>query len=237
MVAIDATLLLLFLSPIAEPPLDRRTGKPLANAKERVDALIDKCQRSRTKIVVPTPVLSEVLVRAGAARTDYLRILQQSSHFKIAPFDVRAAVDVAEMTKTAIDAGDKRAGSAGTWAKVKFDRQIVAIAKNEQVTAIYSDDPDIKNTAAQFGIPVIGLFEMPVPAGSLQGTLPLLAAAAPPLLSASEEDDPELPEADEGEAAMSEFDEEDPAVAVPHRADRPEKTAEVREPRVDPKAE
>jgi hypothetical protein len=46
------------------------------------------------------------------------------------------------MTRAAVDAGDKRVGSDATWAKVKFDRQIVAIAQVRRATAIYSDDAD-----------------------------------------------------------------------------------------------
>jgi hypothetical protein len=66
------------------------------------------------------------------------------------------------MTRAAIDTGDKRGGSAAAWAKVKFDRQIVAIAKVARATAIYSDDADVRVLAATENIAVIGLAELPL---------------------------------------------------------------------------
>ena len=67
------------------------------------------------------------------------------------------------MTRAAIDAGDKRSGSEATWAKIKFDRQIVAIAKVAKATAIYSDDADMRTIAAAEDIAVVGLAELPLP--------------------------------------------------------------------------
>jgi hypothetical protein len=48
----------------------------------------------------------------------------------IRPFDEMAAIEGAEMLKRFLKDGDKRAGDIGTWAKVKVDQQIVAIAKS-----------------------------------------------------------------------------------------------------------
>ena len=50
---------------------------------------------------------------------------------KSCPFGTRAAVEAAAAHREAMLAGDKREGSSASWAKVKFDRQIVAIAKVE----------------------------------------------------------------------------------------------------------
>ena len=41
------------------------------------------------------------------------------------------------MTRTAISRGDKKSGSRDTWAKVKYDRQIVAIARVLQAPWYY----------------------------------------------------------------------------------------------------
>jgi len=67
------------------------------------------------------------------------------------------------MTKEAIQNGDKRGRSNETWAKVKFDRQIVAIAKIEGARVIYSDDNGLKNVASENGITVIRISEMALP--------------------------------------------------------------------------
>jgi hypothetical protein len=133
MVVFDATTLLLLLSPAVPAPVDPATGMPVEHAKERLDHLVKELEQSRTRIIVPTPALSEILVKAGAAGPAYLERLNSSAAFRIAPFDQRAAVEVAAMTRDALATGNKRGGVQGTWAKIKYDRQIVAIAKVEGV--------------------------------------------------------------------------------------------------------
>ena len=59
------------------------------------------------------------------------------------------------MTRTAIAEGNKKVLSAAPWDKVKYDRQIVAIAKVAEATAIYSDDKGIRSIAKSVDIPVI----------------------------------------------------------------------------------
>lgn len=53
----------------------------------------------------------------------------------------------------AMKTGDKRDFVNAPWAKVNFDRQIVAIALTEGASAIYSTDRDIHNHAAIWGLP------------------------------------------------------------------------------------
>jgi hypothetical protein len=171
MVLIDATTLLLFLSPLAEPPRDPVTNLPLEHAQLRVEHLMKSLAAKRTRILIPAPAFSEVLVRAGAAGQQYVRRIERSSAFRTVPFDTRAAIEVATMTREAIGNNDKRDGAYGTWAKIKYDRQIVAIAKVHGVAAIYSDDGNIKSFAIRHDIPEIGLHECPVPQESLQGKL------------------------------------------------------------------
>jgi predicted nucleic acid-binding protein len=173
MVVFDASILILLFDPDARPPADRETGQPIARCKERLEHLIAGFERAQTKVIIPTPVLSEVLIRAGEAGPAYLDELSGSAHFKIVPFDTRAAVELAELTREALDAGDKRNGSAAPWAKVKFDRQIVAIARTEHAEVIYSDDDDIRRYAPRLGITVLGIAELPLPPDDSQGNLPL----------------------------------------------------------------
>jgi hypothetical protein len=51
---------------------------------------------------------------------------------------------------------------------VKYDRQIVAIAKVNSATTIYSDDADIAAIAARAKIKVVGLVDLPLPAEKAQ---------------------------------------------------------------------
>lgn len=127
----DATALMYFLEPDAKAPLDPTTNEPVTNAKARIDFLIETLEARRETIVIPTPALSEVLVHAGSAGPRYLDILNTTRCFRVESFDLRAAVELAAMTRDAIVAGDLRAGTGTTRAKLKFDRQIVAIARTQ----------------------------------------------------------------------------------------------------------
>lgn len=163
MVVFDATILLALLWPGIPPPLDPAADKPVVRFRERIDYLVQQLERQRTKIVIPTPALSEVLVRSGQAGPEYLSLIGSKAVFRIVPFDVRAAVEVATMTRNAIRGGDKRSGGTGTWAKIKYDRQIVAIAKVEGAMTIYSDDRDICNFGREAGLTVLRIADLPLP--------------------------------------------------------------------------
>lgn len=173
MVLLDATTLLLFLSPSAAVPIDPLTQLPVEHAYKRVEHLVKTLETRRTRILIPTPAMSEVLVRAGNAGQAYVQRIERSSVFRFVSFDMRAAVEVALMTKDALDSGNKRGEADGTWAKIKYDRQIVAIAKVHSVEAIYSDDSNVISFATRHDILVIRLHECPIPIDALQGSLPL----------------------------------------------------------------
>lgn len=173
MVVFDATTLLFLLDPEAKVPTDPKTGETVAGVNERMALLVSELEKRKEKIIVPTPALSELLVRAGTAGPEYLDILGKSAAFKIVDFDQRAAVEVAAAIREALDGGDKKAGSLGTWAKVKFDRQILAIAKVEGASVIYSDDGDIARFAKNSGIQVIPIRDLPLPPEDPQKSLPL----------------------------------------------------------------
>ena len=173
MAVFDATTLLLFLEPDASVPLDPTTNEPVTNAKARIDQLIETLEKAGATIVIPTPALSEVLVHANDAGPRYLDILNTTRWFRIEPFDQRAAVELASMTREALREGNLRAGTQATRAKLKFDRQIIAIALTQNQATIYSDDKDIATLAEPLGLEVIPVHALPVPPEDAQGTLEL----------------------------------------------------------------
>src|SRR5260370_31460182 len=63
------------------------------------------------------------------------------------------------------------------WAKIKFDRQIVAISKVNGATAIYSDVEDIKKIGARARIKVLGWSDLPLPPENAQLGFVLTGAA------------------------------------------------------------
>lgn len=171
MVVFDATILLALLQPDGQPPRDPTTNLPVDRFRERIDFLVATLDKDRRKIIIPTPALSEILVRAGTAGPDYLSQITSSSVFRPVPFDLRAAVEVAAMTREALDSGDKRGGSDEPWAKIKYDWQIVAIAKTEGATIIYSDDRGIYNIGVRNKLTVIKTAQLPLPPECPQGEL------------------------------------------------------------------
>ncbi|WP_315825997.1 MULTISPECIES: type II toxin-antitoxin system VapC family toxin [unclassified Bradyrhizobium] len=178
MVVIDSTNLLLMLRPDTRVPRGA-DGKPIDRAKERIDYLVARLNKAKSKIIIPTPALGEALVRAGAAASQQIvDELQKYAVFSIEPFDTRAALEVAAMSRTALANGNKKANSTAPWQKVKFDRQIVAIAKVHGATEIYSDDSDIAALGAHAKIKVIRLADLPLPPEKDQLVLQLEPATA-----------------------------------------------------------
>ncbi len=173
MVVFDSSMMLLAIKPNVNPPIDEETGKPVENAEARVNALIEKLEKEKTNIIVPAPALSELLVRAGSDTQSIINKIKENAVFRIVPFDTLAAIEVAMMTRQAINGGNKRTGINSIWAKVKYDRQIVAIAKVHRATTIYSDDGDIRALGERNKIRILRLVDLPIPEKDRQLTLNL----------------------------------------------------------------
>jgi hypothetical protein len=133
--------------------------------RAKLDFLKETIQKQRTKILIPTPALTELMVRADKAREEYQRILSSQSVFKIEAFDNRAAMECALLLNEALPTGDKR--KIGK-TKFKFDWQIVAIAASRNAQAIYSDDEDISRYAKRVGIQVFKTDDLPLPDSARQ---------------------------------------------------------------------
>lgn len=156
-----------FLVPLLDPSV-----KGNGQTDPRLDYLLKSLDQAKEKIIIPTPALSEVLIGAGDAAPDYLAIIHKSSRFRIISFGERAAVEAAAAHREAIDAGDKKEGSAN-WDKVKFDRQIFSIGVVEGVECIYSNDDDIIRMGKKAKIEVTRLQDLPLPPQEAQTSLPL----------------------------------------------------------------
>lgn len=172
MVVFDATMLMLLIYPDSGVPADSSTGLPVTSVPERIAHFIETHEKSKAKIGIPTPALSEILVRAGSSAVRIVEKIREFSVFEILPFDERAAIEVAMMTRRAIDAGSKKADSDEVWSKIKYDRQIIAIARVWQADAIYSDDRKLRNAATAVGMTAISLADLSLPPEKAQHELP-----------------------------------------------------------------
>jgi hypothetical protein len=165
MLAIDQSFLELIVYPEGKPPRDPATGLPIERLPDRIDELTQAWQDDGETVIIPTPALSQFLILAHHQASDYLAKLIASSYFKIEDFDTRAAIELAAIHIGAMQSGKrrKRGDSNATWAKVNFDRQIVAVAKVNRATVIYTDDEEMIKFAKRMGMETVSSWELPAP--------------------------------------------------------------------------
>ena len=207
MKAFDASFISLALLPDSPAPVDPETNKPVDRASRRIEELIERLSDQGEKVIIPTPALSEFLVLAGPDGPAYLNELSTSSVFKIEPFDERAAIEAAHMQIAAKRKGDKKGGSESSWSKIKFDRQIVAIAKVNGADTIYSTDRDVERFGRSARVKVLNVYDLPSPMPEqlpLPDAEPTADAATSERSDGQDEAKPEpgqLPEGSDGPAA------------------------------------
>ena len=172
MVVFDTSTIVLSINPKAWPPTDPSTGKPVEKCKQRVDHLLETLGKARTPILIPTPVLAEFLVKAGPNKQQFLDIFFLSRNFEVGSFDVRAAIELADLIDPDLQSL-KKLDPTVTKAKVKFDRQIVAIAKSRRADRIYTDDVPLATVARNNGIATVMTWEIPLPPEPPNYELPL----------------------------------------------------------------
>jgi hypothetical protein len=167
-VALDNTFLSLVLKPDSRPRSDPSTGVPVDFCRERIEAMIDRHSSNGDTVLIPTPCLAELLT----AVPDISRVIgaiQASAAFEIASFDARCAIELGIVTQEAIRSGDKKGGVSAGWQEVKFDRQIVVIAKVNGAEIIYTDDGNQTIIAEQLGLRVKHSWQLELPLNYRQG--------------------------------------------------------------------
>ena len=163
-VAFDSSFLLPILSRNLPAPNDPTTGLPVEAYYQRLDLLLTDLKEKATTIMISAPVLAEFLTRAGKAEQQYLNFFHaQETPYLLVPFDTDAAVQLAAINKNALQRGDKRAGATDGWQKVKYDRQIVAVAEVNGAQSIYSDDRKLCRLAQRIGMETTSSWQLPTP--------------------------------------------------------------------------
>jgi hypothetical protein len=92
-----------------------------------------------------------------------LEKIQGAKTLLLKPFDERAAIELAAMELSVRGKGGKKAGLESPYQKLKFDRQIVAIARVNEAHTIYSDDQDLGRFAKNAGMKVVCTWDLPIP--------------------------------------------------------------------------
>ncbi|MGF1651307.1 MAG: type II toxin-antitoxin system VapC family toxin [Hyphomicrobiaceae bacterium] len=180
MIVFDASVLLLLLNPETPPPNDAATGQPVTRCKDRIEYFIAQLTQQREKIIIPTPALSESLIKAGDAAPQYLDIMRNSRFFQVSPFGPTAAVEAAElMRKRIARLGTLKGDALDSRAKVKFDLQIVAIARVTRATKIFTDDEGLQKLAKSYFIAADGIASLPLPPEDAQTELDFTPPSEP----------------------------------------------------------
>ena len=129
-VAVDALFLRAFLDPRSRP--------------EAVSNLIRTLSAENAKVIVPTPALAEVLTHSTETAQDWMQVLNTHACLQVRPFDDKASFELAQLL------GENAAGLRDI---LRFDRQIVAIARVYGASVLYADDDKVAEFATKCGIP------------------------------------------------------------------------------------
>lgn len=163
---VDNSVLLYLIHPEAPAPVDTATGKPVDHCAERVEGLLDDLEKDGIEVVVPAPVLSELMIKAVGRENDILAALQNKRAVRIASFDTMAAIENAMLRRS------KSARNGATKKEVSFDLQILAIARATGSTLILTDDANLRHRAIAAGMSVMGIADLKIPDARRQRGLP-----------------------------------------------------------------
>lgn len=168
MIVFDTSVVAIAFDQNAAVPLDPSTDKPLTHSKKRIDALLFSLAQQKVRVILPTPVIAEYIVGGGLDKSKRLDIITNNKAFIVAPFDLRAAIECALIE----DADSHRVLPVNeTKAKVKFDRQIIAIALAQGADTIYTGDKSLGAKARACGLSVVYTWEIPLPPETAQSNL------------------------------------------------------------------
>lgn len=168
-VALDNSFLTLILNEKSKPRVGP-SGKPTENWRERIDGMIARHSSNSDVLLIPTPCLAEALMAVpNIARA--LDLINESPTMQFGSFDAKAAIELGTDNSLARQSGDKKSGSVADWQKVKFDKQIAAIAKTSGAEIFYTDDDDQAHFAERLGLKVVHSWELPLPPDLAQPSL------------------------------------------------------------------
>lgn len=150
------------VNPAAPPSGNWETGEAVSHCDLRIEALIDELSGLGARVLVPTPALAEAMMASEGLEV-VMEFMQKHAAFEPAPFDLKAAYELALMTKDDPNLDRRRGDQADPKQKVKFDRQIVATAKAYRAERLYTDDRGQTRFAHDAGLKVIHSWNLALP--------------------------------------------------------------------------
>jgi len=129
--------------------------------KEAAKKLRKLLTKAGYDILIPIPVVSELLSNIGdvVKRQEFFNEIRKT--FQIGEFDVKASLLLAEILNYHYDTLKKHYQTLGiTKTALKYDALIVAVAKAHGAECLFAYDPDCKKIAVHF-LPVKNVYERP----------------------------------------------------------------------------
>ncbi len=136
-VAVDAPFLMAFLDRHVRPA--------------SVAGLIAALSAEKATVVIPTPVLAEVLTHAPDAAQTYMEQINKCVCFQVRPFDDKASIELAQLLGKSV---------ANMRDILRFDRQIVAIAKVCGASVLYAGNDQVAEFAAKCGLQALSFKDL-----------------------------------------------------------------------------
>lgn len=137
--ALDNTFLTLLHNPKASVPEKFLGDHSASDVPMLIESMIADFDDSSATIIIPTPVLAEVMV-GTSDRIAVLNRLKLYSNIEIVPFCENSAIELAIISDEEYKNGRKTGTLNEPYQKTKIDRQIVATAKVYGATHFYSTD-------------------------------------------------------------------------------------------------
>jgi predicted nucleic acid-binding protein len=142
----------------------------------RMQGLFLDLRKRRESIGIPAQVWAEFVEQADPRELEATQSIFKTSAFRLLSYDLRAAVETAEVVKLGravrkSDKGPKRPRHA-----VKVDWQIIAVAKVHGARLLITNDTDMIAEARRAGLRCLRIDDLPIPDGLRQHTLDLPSA-------------------------------------------------------------
>lgn len=170
-VVLDSSILTVAFDRHSSPPTDL-SGNPVEFAKEKVIHFLDSAAKNEIQIILPTPVIAEILTASSVNQDALFALLSKSDAMCIQSFDNRAALTHAKLAR---EYDPKKLKGISSKQAVKFDRQIIAIGELHNAETIYTADQGMHKYASKLGLTVKGVDAMPLPPHIAQPSLHLVS--------------------------------------------------------------
>lgn len=130
---------------------------------ERVVHLVDQLSEMNARIIIPAPVLAELLSFADADEGMIQAELRKIRKLEFGHFDEMTAIELARLERKIKPSGVSFAELIGVRSKLKFDKLIVATALRYKSPTLYSDDMNVVKIAKRIGLNVKSSNELSLP--------------------------------------------------------------------------